>query len=510
MSLFRKRPQLLLLLSVSAGIVLALLVCVQCVRTFFYVGRVLIPQEAEREAERQTGALVTAARNAGINNPRDLGPVLNLQLEEAADRVVWFRLLSPDGVVVSQAGAPQGEAKIPAGWFEAVEKREYQGKLVDTPRGKALVALMPFRAVRRGGGRPGGPGRPGLRSQQKDDKNGNAAPANPAPEREPGTEQARSGESGRPPDAPRGGGGGGPRADPLEIAIPLEAVSDSFSGLLGNIIGGMVASLALLAALAVIGLRAPNYMRGKYLEAELAIARMVQHDLLPKPVAVSPHVDFAAAASAAGHVGGDFHDVFETDTGRVAIVLGDVSGKGIPAALLVGVIQGAIRSSSGNQPDTSCERMNRMLCERTAAERYATMFWGIFDPLTATLRYVNAGHAAPILLRAGAAPQHLGEGGPVLGVIRDARYQCGRVQVQAGDTLIVYSDGINEAMNRKEEEFGDDRILSLASGDSENSAQAICEAITRQVDAFSSSKVAQDDRTLLVVRFLKSRAAMTA
>jgi hypothetical protein len=83
---------------------------------------------------------------------------------------------------------------------------------------------------------------------------------------------------------------------------------------------------------------------------------------------------FAASAQAANHVGGDFHDVFETATGRIAIVLGDVSGKGVPAALLVSVLHGAIRSSSGSQHETACERINRMLCERTASERYATLF----------------------------------------------------------------------------------------------------------------------------------------
>jgi hypothetical protein len=170
----------------------------------------------------------------------------------------------------------------------------------------------------------------------------------------------------------------------------------------------------------------------------LELAKRVQNDLQPKPLPVSPSVDFAASALAADHVGGDFHDVFETATGRIAIVLGDVSGKGVPAALLVSVLHGAIRSSSGSQHETACERINRMLCERTASERYATLFWGVFDANSSTLRYVYAGHPAPMLLPSdGKSTERLNEGGPVLGVLASTSYTAGVAQVEAGDMLIV-------------------------------------------------------------------------
>ncbi len=120
-------------------------------------------------------------------------------------------------------------------------------------------------------------------------------------------------------------------------------------------------------------------------------ARRVQSDLQPKPHSISAHIEFAASANAADHVGGDFYDIFELDSGKIAIVVGDVSGKGVPAALLVSVLQGAIRSSTASQHEFACERINRMLCERTASELFATLFWAVFDPITRTLRYVNAG-----------------------------------------------------------------------------------------------------------------------
>jgi sigma-B regulation protein RsbU (phosphoserine phosphatase) len=300
----------------------------------------------------------------------------------------------------------------------------------------------------------------------------------------------------------------------LEVAMELDAVSGAFSGLRQNLVSGILAALALLAAIAVIGFRTPNYLRGKYLDKEMALARQVQDNLLPKAASVSPDVEFASAAVAADQVGGDFHDIFLTDSGRVSLVLGDASGKGISAALLASVIQGAIRSASGLHVESACERMNRMVWEKTASERFATLFWGVFDPLTAILRYVNAGHAPPMLLRAnmtaGSTPERLDEGGPVLGVLPDARYSGGAVQISAGDTLIVYSDGINEAEDLQQAQFGDDRVLRIVTDTSTHAPQEICERIMSQVASFAAPGMIQDDRTLMVVRFLKSRAAMTA
>ncbi|HEX4808568.1 MAG TPA: PP2C family protein-serine/threonine phosphatase [Bryobacteraceae bacterium] len=136
------------------------------------------------------------------------------------------------------------------------------------------------------------------------------------------------------------------------------------------------------------------------------------------------------------HVGGDFYDIFEAESGKVVIVLGDVSGKGVPAALLVSVLQGAIRSSTASQHESACER-------------FATVFWGVFDPSTDTLHYVNAGHAAPMLVRDGGGPmERLREGGPVLGLLPDALYSAGIVKIENGDSLIVYSDGVSEAANK--------------------------------------------------------------
>jgi hypothetical protein len=483
MKALRKYSRAGLVLSMIAGGALAILLCAQCIGTYLYVGRTLVPRAAAREAERQGGVLSSAARNAAISDPQALSPVMEHAIEEASERVVWMRLLNQESAVLAQAGTPQGKAVVPPRWWERAEAHDTSGRMIDTPRGKALVSIVPFRMPR-----PPGPGSPGVGQPEAT-----------------GRPQAAG-------ERPRGGGR--PAALALEVAIQLDAVAGNFSGLRQNLVVGMLASLALLVAMIVIGFRTPNYLRGKYLEKEMALARRVQSDLLPKATSVSPYVDFAAAALAADQVGGDFLDVFETDSGRVSLVLGDASGKGISSALLASVIQGAIRSSSGSHHETACERINRMLCEKTASERFVTLFWGIFDPLTATLRYVNAGHAAPLLLRADparqGAPERLTDGGPVLGILPHARYNCGTVQVASGDTLIVYSDGINEAADLKQQEFGDDRVWKIASEGAARPPREICDRIMSQVAGFAAPGTPQDDRTLMVVRFLKSRAAMTA
>jgi len=456
-------------LVLGIGALIALVLCIQCVRTYWYIDAVLVPQGAEREAERQVGALATAARSAGITDGRALGLVIEHTLESAADRVLWMRVFDGENHLLAQGGKPQGTAKVPSRWWERVETHESLGVLVDTPEGKAFVAMLPFRIPR-----PPHPFEAGTR------------PPDPL-SRAPGIRRIP--------------------AYVIELAIPLKAVSGAFDGLRQNLIVGLIASIALLISVAMIGLRTPSYLRGKYLENELQLARRVQSDLQPRPHSVSPHVDFAASAVAADHVGGDFYDIFETASGQIAIVLGDVSGKGVSAALLVSVLQGAIRSSTASQHESACEQINRMLCERTACERFATLFWGVFDPSSGTLHYVNAGHAAPMLVHKGQNRiERLDEGGPVLGMLPTASYSAGTVEVQASDMLVLYSDGINEATDRNEKEFGEDRIKELITNTADATPAEVCERVMNRVTAFASDGAPPDDRTLLVVRFPQSEA----
>ena len=458
-------------LALGTGALLALMLCVQCIRTYLYTDAVLVPQQAQHEAERQAGALGTAARSAGVTDPRALGPVIEHALESASDRVLWMRVLDSDGKLFAQGGIHPGTtAKIPQDWRQRLEKHENVGAVVDTSAGKALVAVLPFRM--------------------------------PRPARPPETESHQPG--GRPQGNRRAG------AFAIELAIPINAVTGGFDGLRKNLIVGLTASIALLIAVAIIGLRTRQYLRGKYLEDELLLARRVQRDLQPKPDSISEDVEFAASAIAADHVGGDFYDIFEATPGKTAIVLGDVSGKGVSAALLVSVLQGAIRSSTSSRHESACDRINKMLCELTARARFASLFWGLYDPASGTLRYVNAGHAAPMLIRHGQNRiERLDQGGPVLGLLPSARYSAGSVKIEGSDTLILYSDGVNEAANASEEEFGEDRLQEVISRAAGATPEELCERIMSRVTAFASAGPPPDDRTLMVVRFQQFGSALS-
>ena len=439
-----KYSQLTFGVALATGALIALVLCVQCVRTYLYTDAVLVPRQAEHEAARQAGALTTAARSAAVRDQRSFQPVMEHALESASDHILWMRLLDHDGHVLAQAGHPQPNLELPSRWLERVQHHEQPSTLIETPQGKALIAVLSLHHV------PMGPAAPYV----------------------------------------------------LELAIPLKAVSSTFDGLRENQVIGVIASLVMLICLLVIGLRAPHYLRGKYLESELQLAKRVQSDLQPKPHTASPHLEFAAWAMAADHVGGDFYDVFEPESGRIAIVLGDVSGKGVPAALLVSVLHGAIRSATAVQHESACERINRMLCERTACERFATLFWGVFDPTTRILRYVNAGHAGPMLIAGNSnRVERLEQGGPVLGLLSDARYSPGIVHIENSDTLILYSDGITEATNQDGQEFGESCIQQIVQKSMEATAQEACELVMNELTAFTSAGVPQDDRTLLVIKF---------
>ena len=447
------------------------MLCVQCVRTYFYIDAVLVPQAAERETERQAGTLTTAARNTDVTDARALGPAIQRTTESAGASILWMRVLDSDGHVFAQGGQPQGTVKIPARWWEHVEAHASLGTVRATPSGNVFVELLPFRLPRPV----------------------HLAPNDFHPPMHPPD---------RPPNAHR------PPAYIVEIAVPLTAVAGEFEGLRQNLIVGVIASIASLLSLAVIGLRAPHYLRGKYLENELQLAKRVQSDLQPQPRPISPHVEFGAIAVAADHIGGDFYDIFETPSGSIVIVLGDVSGKGVPAALLVSVLQGAIRSSTASQHQRACESINRMLCERTACERFATLFWAVFDPATNTLRYVNAGHAAPMLVRHGTnIIERLDEGGPVLGLLPGASYAAGTVRVHASDTLVLFSDGISEASDEHDAQFGEDQIAGFLANAADLNPAELCGRIMAAVNTFSKSGGPPDDRTLLAVQFVDACAA---
>jgi sigma-B regulation protein RsbU (phosphoserine phosphatase) len=270
----------------------------------------------------------------------------------------------------------------------------------------------------------------------------------------------------------------------VEVAAPLEVRDPSVIWRVRrNLLINCSAALALLAAAVAAGLGFRTYVRGQRLEEQLEIAREVQAELLPSESGNWAPVGLSTVYLPADQVGGDFYDAFRAADGRIAIVTGDVSGKGVPAALVVGVIHGAVRSStwasSAAEHERESVRLNLMLCEQSSGARFASMFWGYYEPLARQLCYVNAGHCPPLL--AGARDgrieiTRLPATGTVLGLLQGASYQQAASEVRPGDVLVLYSDGLVEAANPADEEYGEDRLREVVAASHTGSPDQVRDA----------------------------------
>jgi hypothetical protein len=443
----------------AGGLTLALILLAQTVSTYLYVSGNMVTQAGLRDAEDRLRSAERMIRRVDGTDRAQVASVLDQVQAESGERVMWLRLVRPDGTVVAWSGEPEGE---PVSFSSLRRSMDDRGAFYETREaieGKALVTVSPIRLN----------------------------------------------ES----DGPFSGG-----FALLEIAVDLDGLAAGFVYLRANLVIGVSASLALLGTLLLIWIRFPNYLRGKQLESQVEIARTVQSDLLPISNQVSADADVSAVCQQAGHVGGDFYDLFETERRRLAMILGDVAGKGIAAAPLMGFIHGATHASAWTESSYDHEgasrRLNDLLCRKTAAERFVSMFWAYFDTDDSTLRYVNAGHLPALLLRRGSTgveTRRLGEGGPVLGVLPGAAYTQGDVDIEPGDVLVVFSDGIAEASNALDEEFGELRIARAVQDAWEDSAEDIRNRILFEVREFSANDDAADDRTLIVIRFAHASRA---
>ena len=233
---------------------------------------------------------------------------------------------------------------------------------------------------------------------------------------------------------------------------------------------------------------------------EFEEARRIQRKLLP---AVLPQIEGCEIAShwqpAAG-VGGDCYDAIGFSTTRLGVCIADVVGKGIPAALLMSNLQAAVRAFANEAalPSELCHQVNRILCGRIAEGRFISFFYCVVDTTLATLTFSNAGHFPPMLVKHDGRVERLGEGGAVLGVFNDAVYQQGQVSVESGDRVVFFTDGVTEARDENDEEFGEERLMELAVQNRGCSAPALQARLFEEVSRFTSGAF-QDDATLIVV-----------
>jgi len=240
------------------------------------------------------------------------------------------------------------------------------------------------------------------------------------------------------------------------------------------------------------------------MKEQLRLAAQIQQDLLPKKAPEMAGYDVCATSIAALMVGGDYFDFIPQSGGRMAVCLGDVSGKGMPASLLMASLQATLRGQSALQSPVAeiITRSNTFLYHNTDPEKFATLFMGVLDPATGELSYCNAGHERPILVRVGGRVERLMEGGLALGVLESFPYTEGRATLDRGDFLVVYSDGIPEATDELGNFFGEQRLLDCLGKNAGMGASALMGAVIEAVRGHERGTARADDLTIVVVRRL--------
>lgn len=238
------------------------------------------------------------------------------------------------------------------------------------------------------------------------------------------------------------------------------------------------------------------------LEQELRIAREIQQALLPPSLPSEGWFVAAGKSESCFEVGGDYFDVIEIDAGRWGAVLADVSGKGVSAALLTSLLQGAFFSIYGSTTDLSAgvARLNRYILDRSRNARFATVFWCVVER-DGTTRWINAGHCPAIVVRASGQIETLEPTTLPLGVIAEADLSASEMRLLPGDRVVIYSDGVSEAMNWENEQFGEERIKQVVLKNANGSTAELFEALHAAVIGFVGGAAQKDDLTMLVVGY---------
>ena len=242
------------------------------------------------------------------------------------------------------------------------------------------------------------------------------------------------------------------------------------------------------------------------MEDELQIAREIQQGLLPETLPAIEGFEVAALNISSKQVGGDYYDIIVRDNQEFVLGIGDVSGKGTPAALLMANVQAALRALAPLKTTLSSTtaRINDLTCANTrGGSKFITFFWGVLDASAREFRYVNAGHNPPMLLRAGGGIEKLEKGGIILGVVKTSTpYEEGFVTLARGDTLVLYTDGVSEAMNAAGEDFTEEKLEGVLNAGRSLSAQELIRHIQRALETHTQGTPQSDDITLLVLKTL--------
>ncbi|MGC1482956.1 MAG: SpoIIE family protein phosphatase [Candidatus Acidiferrum sp.] len=272
----------------------------------------------------------------------------------------------------------------------------------------------------------------------------------------------------------------------------------AFSKLDRQILDALAADAASILDNARLVIRERERQR---MEEQINIARDIQQALLPRNFPDHPHLAVAGCNYPCLSVGGDYFDVFPLDNNRTAFLIADVSGKGLGAALLTTMLQGALSAMTlGTDPARVFTHVNRFLCDHAEVGRYATMFFGILDD-DGHLEFINAGHPSPFLLRHGVAQEPFSEGSYPVGLVPEAEYAVARLKLEPGDTIVLFSDGVTEAMDPDEELFGVPRLREVLTGQTQCPLDQLQKCVLEAVENFARGASQADDLTLLIVRY---------
>jgi len=238
------------------------------------------------------------------------------------------------------------------------------------------------------------------------------------------------------------------------------------------------------------------------LKNDLEIAREIQQAMLPRAPYVAPGVEAFGLTRPANTVGGDFYDVLPLEDGRLAIAIGDVAGKGSPAALLMALLLAILRTLVDERLGLAAlmTRLNSQVIRHAPRSRFVTLVHGVYDPSTGLLTYANAGHLPPIVRRADGTIERLTEGGIALGMFEYAEYPTGCVWLQPGDRLVLYTDGVTEADDPAGIPFEDAGLEAVLAAHPDADPDALCGAIVSAVERHAADRRLADDVTLLVLQ----------
>jgi sigma-B regulation protein RsbU (phosphoserine phosphatase) len=306
------------------------------------------------------------------------------------------------------------------------------------------------------------------------------------------------------------------------LAVPL-GVADKVFGIIyadspiaeGRFTEDHLKVLTTLASVAAIRVENARLVEARLererLERELALASEIQQRFQPT---APPHIsgyELQGISFPCYEIGGDYYDFIEREDGRLVIALGDVSGKGTAAALLMSSLHAAIHAQSMSHDSLvdTISAVNRYLADNIPANRFVTLFYAELDPASGALSFLNAGHNPPLIVHAAGTVEQLASGGLPLGIKRDAEYREGRTQLQKGDVLVIYSDGVTEAVSPSGEEFGATRLYEVVARNVNASASGIRDRIESSLTKFAQGTSAADDITLVIVK-RQAEAKLTA